>query len=171
MGCHSLFPGIFQFRDQTRVSCIASEFSNFKNEGNSDMCYTWIKLEDVMPSEISQLQKEKSCTIPHTWSTQSPVQSLSHVRLFVTPWTTARQASQSFTNSQSLLKLMFIELGMPSKHLTLCCPLLLPPSIFPSIRVFSSESVLHIKWPTSWSFSFSISPSNKYSGLISFRMD
>ena len=101
----------------------------------------------------------------------SSVQSLSRVRFFVTPWTAASQASLSFINSQSLLKLMSIELVMPSNHLILCHPLLLPPSIFPSIRVFSSESVLHIRWPEYWSFSFSISPSNEYSGLFSFRMD
>ena len=101
----------------------------------------------------------------------SSVQSLSHVQLFVTPWTAARQASLSITNSQSLPKLMTIESVMPSNHLILCCPLLLLPSIFPSIRVFSDESALHIRCPKYWSFSFSISPSNKYSGLISFRMD
>ena len=89
----------------------------------------------------------------------SSVQSFSCVRLFATPWTAACQASLSITNSQSLLKLMSIESVMPSNHLVLCCPLLLPPSIFPSIRVFSSESVLHIRWPKYWSFSFSISPS------------
>ena len=89
----------------------------------------------------------------------------------VTPWTAARQASLSITNSQSLLKLMSIVLVMPSNHLILCHPLLLPPSTFPSIRVFSNESVLHIRWPKYWSFSFSISPSNEYSGWISFRMD
>ena len=91
-------------------------------------------------------------------------------QLFAIP-TAAHQASLSITNSQSLLKLMSIESVMPSNHLILCCPLLLPPSIFPSIRVFSSESVLRIKWPKYWSFNFSISPSNEYSGLISFRMD
>ena len=101
----------------------------------------------------------------------SSIQSLSHVRLFVSPWTAARQASLSITKSQSLLKLMSIKSVMPSNHLILCRPLLLLPSIFPSIRVFASESVLHIRWPKHWSFSFSISPSNKYSGLISFRMD
>ena len=100
----------------------------------------------------------------------SSVQSLSHVRLFATPWITAHQASLSITNSRSLLKLMSIESVMPSKHLILCCPLL-RPSIFPSIRVFSNESVLCIRWPKYWGFSFSISPSNEYSGLISFRMD
>ena len=99
----------------------------------------------------------------------SSVQSLSHVRLFATPRTAARQASLSITNSWSLLKLMSIELVMPSYHLILCHPLLLLPSSFPSIRVFSNESVLHIRWPKYWNFSFS--PSNKYSGLISFRID
>ena len=99
------------------------------------------------------------------------VQSLSRVWLFVTPGTAARQASLSITNSQSVLKLMSIELVMPSNHLILRHPLLLPPSNFPSIRVFSNESVLHIRWPKYWSFSFSISPSSEYSGLISFRMD
>ena len=89
----------------------------------------------------------------------------------VTPWTAARQASLSITNSQSLLKLMSIESVMPSNHLILCHPLLLPPSIFPSIRVFSSESVLCIRWPKYWNFCFNISPSNEYSGLISFRID
>ena len=101
----------------------------------------------------------------------SSVQLLSRVRLFATPWTVACQASQSTTNSQSLRKLMSIESVMPSNHLILCRPLLLPPSIFPSIRVFSNQSVLHIRWPRYWSFSFNISPSNEYSGLISFRMD
>ena len=99
------------------------------------------------------------------------VQSLSRVWLFTTPWTAACQVSLSFTIFQSLLKLTSIESIMPSNHLILCCPLLLLPSIFPSIRVFSNESVLCIRWPKYWSFSFSISPSNEYSGLISFRID
>ena len=90
---------------------------------------------------------------------------------FAAPWTAARQASLSITNSWSLLKPMSIESVMPSNHLILCCPLLLPPSIFPSIGGFSDELVLHIRWPEYWSFSFNISPSNEYSGLISFRMD
>ena len=101
----------------------------------------------------------------------STVQSLSRVQLFATPWTAARQASLSITISQSLLKLMSTESVMPSNHLVLCRPLLLPPSIFPSIRVFSNELVLCIRWPKDWTFSFSISPSNEYSGPISFRMD
>ena len=97
--------------------------------------------------------------------------SLNHIRLFATPWTAAHRASLSITNSQSLLKCTSIELVTPSNHLILCRPLLLLPSIFPSIRVFSNESVLCIKWPKYWSFSFSISPSNEFSGLIFFRMD
>ena len=101
----------------------------------------------------------------------SSVQLLSRVRLFVTPWTAAHQASLSITNSQSLLKLMSIESVMPSNHIILCRPLLLQPSVFPSIRVFSDESVLCIRWPKYWSFSFSISPFSEYSVLISFRMD
>ena len=105
------------------------------------------------------------------WVSSSSVQSLSRVRLFATPWTAARQASLSIINSQSQLKLMSIESVMPSNHLIICHPLLLPPSIFPSIRVFSNKSVLHINWPKYWSFIFSISSSNEYSGLISFRMD
>ena len=99
------------------------------------------------------------------------VQLLSHVQLFATLSTAECQASLSFTISQSLLKLMSIESMMPSNHLILCCPLLLPPSIFPSIRVFSSESGLHIRWPKYWSFSFNISPSDEYSGLIFFRIN
>ena len=98
------------------------------------------------------------------------VQSLSRVQLFAASWTRAHQASVSFTLSQSLLKLMSIESVMASNHLILCCPLLLLPSVFPSIRVFSNASVLYIRWPKDWSFSFSISLSSEYSGLISFRM-
>ena len=101
----------------------------------------------------------------------SSVQLLSCVQLFATPWTAACQTSLSIINSWSLLKLMSITLVMPSNHLILCHPLLLLPSSFPSIKVFSSESVLHIRWPKYWSFRFSISPSNEYSGLISFRID
>ena len=111
---------------------------------------------------------------PHVYqprdSVTESVQSLRHVGLFVTPWTAVPQASLSFTISQSLLKLMSMESVMPSNHLILCCPLLLLPSIFPGIRVFSNESVLHIRWPKYWSFRFSTSPSNEYSGLIFFRI-
>ena len=103
--------------------------------------------------------------------THGSVQLLSRVRLFVTPWTAACQASLSITNSWSLLKLMSIESVMSSNHLTLCHALLLLPSIFPSMRIFSNESVLPIRWPKYWSFSFSISPSNEHPGLMSFRMD
>ena len=115
--------------------------------------------------------EDTSLPLPHSPAQFSPVQSLSHVRHFVTPQTAACQASLSITNSQSLLKFMSIESVTSSNHLILCHPLLLPPSIFPSIRVFSNESVLCIRWPKYWSFSFSISPSNEYSRLISFRMD
>ena len=101
----------------------------------------------------------------------SSVQLLSHVRLFPTPWTAAHQASLSITNSRTLLKLKSIQLVMPSSHLILCRPLFLPPSIFPGIRGFPNESVLHIRWPKYWSISFSISPSHDYSGLISFWID
>ena len=103
--------------------------------------------------------------------TFSSVQLLSHVQLFATPQTAACQASLSITNFQSLLKLMSIKLVMPSNNLILCRPLLLPPSIFPSLRVFSSESARRIRWPKYWSFSFNISPSNEHRGLIPFRMD
>ena len=101
----------------------------------------------------------------------SPVQSLIRVRLFATPWTTARRASLPITNSQSLPKLISIELVMPSNHLILCHAFLPPSSVFPSIRVFSNVSGLHIRWPKYWSFSFNIGPSNEHSGLISFRLD
>ena len=101
----------------------------------------------------------------------SSVQSLSHVRLFVSPWITARQASLSITNSRSSLKLMSIKSVMPSSHLILCHPLLLLPPVPPSIRVFSNESTLRMRWPKYWHFSFNISPSNEHPGLISFRMD
>ena len=110
------------------------------------------------------------------YTNQCSVQLLCHVQLFATPWTATRQASLSITNAQSLLKPMPIKSVIPFNHLTFCSPLLLPPSIFPSIRVFSNEKtssfpVLCIRWPKYWSFSFSVSPSNDYSGLISFRMD
>ena len=124
--------------------------------GNSVQCYAAAYMGGKFGEESAQF---------------SSVQSLSCVQLFTTPWTAALQASLSITNSRSLLKLMSIESVMPSNHLISCHPLLLPPSIFPSIRVFSSESVLRIRWPKYWSFSFSISPSNEYSELISFRMD
>ena len=114
------------------------------------------------------MQLELFVFVLNLFSSVQSVRSLSRIRLFATPWTAAHQASLSITSSQSLLKLISIESEMPSNHL--CCPLLLPPSILPSITVFSNESALCIRWPRCWSFSFSISPSNEYSGLISFRM-
>ena len=126
------------------------------------------------PPKAVTLCSNRATSIAHLssgCSKLSSIQSLGHVWLFATPWTAAHQASLSITNSWSLLKLMSIELVMPSNYLTLCCPLLLLPLIFPRIRVFSSESVLCMRWPKYWSFSFSISLSNEYSGLISFRKD
>ena len=116
----------------------------------------------------------KHCMLMHILESgkrYSSVQSLSHVRLIATPRAAARQASLCITSFQSLPRLMSIESVMPSNHLILCCPLLFPPSVFPSIRVFSNESALHIRWPKYWSISFSISPSNEHPVLISFRMD
>ena len=126
-----------------------------------------------------QLVRESKTRTPQVFqdfSVMSPsyfssVHLLSCVRLFMTPRTAARQASLSITNSQNLLKLMSIDSVMPSNHLILCHPLLLPPSIFPSIRVFSNESALRMRWPKYWSFSFNTSPSNEHPRLISFRMD
>ena len=125
---------------------------------------------EVFPRYISviDLNVSFSVELEHQFRT---VQSLSHVRLSETPWTAAHQDSLSITNSQSPPKSMSIESVMPSNHLILCRPLLLMPSIFPSIRLFSSQSVLHIRWPKYWNFSFNISPTNEYPGLISFRMD
>ena len=122
---------------------------------------------------INLKKKQSLCTLWQQWLFDflSSVQSLSRVQLFVTPWTAAQQTSLSFTNYWSLLKLMSIESGMPSNHLILCHPFLLLPSFFPSIRLFSNESVLRIRWTKYWSSSFSISPPNEYSGLISFRID
>ena len=122
-------------------------------------------------AELSRRRVRGSGPSAGTGATVVVVQSLSHIRLFATPWTAACQASLSITNSRSVLKLMSIESVMSSSHLILCRPLLLLPSIFPSIRVFSNESALHIRWPKYWSFSFSISPSNEYSELTSFRVD
>ena len=121
----------------------------------------WIKLLWILPRSLCG----------HMYSVQFSSVSRSRVRRFATPWTTAHQASLSTTNSWSLPKLMSIESVMPSNHLIICCPLLLLPSIFPSIRVFSNESTLRIRWPKYWSFSFNISPSNEHPGQISFRMD
>ena len=133
------------------LTCLLQEFSSILDQSEADI---------MSPSCIGT-----------TRNVPSSVQLLSHVQLFVTPWPAAHQASLSITNSWSLLKLMSFRSVMPSNHLILCRPLLLPPSIFPSIRVFPNESVRPIRWPKYWSFSFSISPSNEQSGLISFRMD
>ena len=122
----------------------------------------------ILPTKSLALQHHQDAIL--YWRISHWAQSFSHEQLFVTPWTAAHQVSLSIINSQSLLKLMSIKSVMPSNHLILCCPLL-PPSIFPSIEVFSNESVLCIRWPKYWSFSLSISPSTEYSGLISFRMD
>ena len=139
----------------------------------------WIYHLDLVPQEsLLRYSQRLECMAAYDGQKQvrlswqgSSVQSLSRVWLFVTPWTAARQASLTITNSRSSSKLMSIEFVMPSSPLILCHPLLLLPSIFPSIRVFSNESALHIRWPKYWSFSFSISPSNERPGLISFRMD
>ena len=139
----------------------------------------WAAISFSRGSSQSRDQTYLSCIVGGFFTTGLPGkpiikttvdQSLSHVQLFATPWTAARQAPLSITNSQSLFKLMSIESVMPSNHLILCHPLLLLPSIFPSIKVFSNESALCIRWPKYWCFSFSIRPSNEYSGLISFRM-
>ena len=122
----------------------------------------------ILTSDILYTTQEIILSFFHQFSS---LESLSHVQLFANPWTAARQDFLSNTNSQSLLKLMSIESVMPSNHLILCSPLLLLPSIFPSIRVFSNESALPIRWPKYWSFSFNITPSNEHPGLISFRMD
>ena len=133
--------------------------------------------EDLPNPGTEPVSPESPAVAGRFFTTEPPVnfliavQSPSCVQLFVTPWTAARQASPSFTISRSFLKLMSVESVMTSNHLILCHPLLFLPSIFPSIRVFSSESVLCIRWPKCWSFSFSISPSNEYSGLIPFRID
>ena len=146
----------------------------------NDLCDTWY-LEWLWfyysDSELSSVRRRKTCSGTHILLNFllvlqfSSVQLLSHVWLFIIPWTAARQASLSITNSRSPHKPMSIELVMPYNHLILCHPLLHLPSIFPSIRVFSNESALSIRWPKYWSFSFNISPSNKQTGLISFRMD
>ena len=136
--------------------------------------YRYYKCQDTSSGQIGSLSIMRPSVLLKMigrFDTVSSAQSLSRVRLFVTPCTAACQASPSITSSWSLLKFMPIESMMPSNHLMLCRPLLLLSSIFPSIRVFFNESVLRIRWPKYWSFSFSISPSNEYSGLISFRMD
>ena len=129
------------------------------------------KLTTPLLTQYPETQETHGKLSPNNSAQFSSVQLLSHVRLFAAPWTAAHQATLSITNSWSLLKLTSIESVMLSNYLILCRPLLLPPSIFPRIRIFSNESVLHMRWPKYWSFNFSISLSNEYSGLISFRMD
>ena len=157
-----------------------SELQTFCCRGTGQGLCTWESRGSQLPSFplLSLLSPSKGAKNKNagTWcfifhSQFSSVQLLSRVRLFATPWITARQASLSITNSQSSLKLMSIELVMPSSHLILCRPLFLLPPIPPSIRVFSNESTLRMRWPKYWSFSFSISPSNEHPGVISFRMD
>ena len=189
-----------KLEQQLDATYITIRMTKIQNTGNTKCwlrCHShripcWWKCKMVPPfgEKISQSLSKLTIILPHNpviarlhfyWkelkthlpksSHTSSVQLLSHVRLFATPWTAARQASLSITNSWRLLKLMSIKLVMPSNHLILFCPLLLLPSIFPSIWVFSIESVLCIRWPMYWNLSFSISPSNEYSGLISFRMD
>ena len=137
--------------------------------------YNWVTLCCIPETQYCKwIMLQLKNTINHIdqlYIKFSSVQSLSCVRLFLTPWTTARQASLSITNCQTLSKPMSIESVMPFNHLSLCRPLLLPPLIPPSMRVFSNESVLHMRWPKYWSFSFTTSPSNEHPGLISFRMD
>ena len=124
-------------------------------------------MRGLISPNVCQILSFKNFNLP----TGCSVQSLSYVQFFANPWTAAQQDSLSITNTWSLLKFMYIELVIPSNHLIFCCPLLFLPSIFPNIRVFSNESVLHIRWPKYWSSSFSICPSNEYSGLISFGID
>ena len=157
--------------DKQNLECLYNGISfSHKKSWSTDAYTIWMNLKNIILSKISQAQRLYTM-IPFIWNILSSVQSLSRVQLFATPWNAARQASLSITNSQNLLKLMSIESVMPSNHLILCRPLLFPPSIFPSIRVFSNSSVLRIKWPKYWSFCFSINPSDEYSGLISFRTD
>ena len=139
----------------------------------SKVCFSQSSKRDMkcIYFESTYVISTNICWCPQASLSLKLVQSLSCVRCFATPWTAACQDYLSFTISWSLLKLMSIESVMPSNHLILCCPFLLLPSVFPSIKVFSSELAPHIRWPKYWSFSFSISPSNEYSGLVSFRTD
>ena len=148
---------------ETQVQCLGQEDCLKKEMATHSSVLAWKIPWTQDPGRLQSMQSKRIQF--------SSLQSLSRVPLFATPWTAARQASLSITNSWSLLILKSIESVMPYNHLILCHHLLLPPSIFPSIRIFSNESVLRNRWPKYWSFSFSISPSHEYSGLISFRMD
>ena len=172
--------GSSQPRDRTQVSHFNRQILYCLSHQGSPRILEWVAYPFSRASSQPRNQTGVSCIAGGfftSWASReaygllSSVPSLSCVWLFATPWTVARQASLSITNSRSLLKLMSIASLTTSNPLILCRPLLLLPSIFPSIRVFSSESVLHIRWPKYWSFSFSISPSSEYSGLISFRID
>ena len=170
---------------------VSSDFSSVQFSSVAQSCLTWFRLQQKQgkfPGVGSGNTLQLSClensmdrrawqptlhgvAVGHNWAHFSSVQLLSCVQLFETPWTAARQTSLSITNLRRLLNLMSVESVMPSNHLILCRPLLLPPSILPSIRVFSNVSILCIRWPKYWTFSFIVSPVNEYSGLISFRMD
>ena len=180
----SLYPAIKDLLSANIIDCLPSTRHYARHQNLSKSKKTWPWLEGAhgligtgrrypflflcqFNSDLVVVGKWK----PHPSWQFSSIQLLSHIRLFVTPQTAAHQASLSITNSQSLLKLVSIESVIPSNHLILCCPLLFLASIFPSIRVFSDESVLRIRWPKYWRFTFGISSSNKYLGLISFRMN
>ena len=164
VGCHFSCRQSSRPRDQTRISCSSCI--------DRQILYNWTSWGDLKKMRLAKLWLNlQDSTLHHMTHQISSVQSFSCVWLFATPWTAARKVSLSITNSQSLLKLRSIASVMPSNHLILCCPLLLLPSIFPSIRVFSNESVLHIRWPKYWCSMFSISPSNEHLGLIFSRMD
>ena len=179
----SLLRGSSQLRNRAWVSCIAEILYQLSDEGHTKYIYIWKFLQKISGSKstwvagtfssnsVIFLHEENRKHRPPDILLLCSVQLLSHVQYFATPWTAAHQASLSITNSQSPQKPMSIESVMLSNHLILCRPLLLLPSIFPSMRVFSNESALHIRWPKYWSFSFNISPSNEHPGLISFRMD
>ena len=157
-------------RYEMMISFPSSIYTDVEFLGQMAIWFFWIiKFATVATSICIPTNSDKGSISPHPH--QHSIQSLSRVQLFVTPWTATLQDSPSITNSQNLLKLMSIESVMPSNHLILCRLLLLPPSIFSSIRVFSNKSVFLIRWPKYWSFSFSISPSNEYSGLLSFGID
>ena len=169
--CPSPTPGVYSNSCPLSQWCHYFMANRWGNNGKQWLTlFSWAPKSLQMVTAVMKLKDTYSLG-EKLWPTFSSVQWLSHVWLFVTPWNAAFQASLSITTSQSLLRLMSIKSVMPSNHLILCRPLLLLPSIFPSIRVFSNESVLRIGWPKYWSFSFILSPSNKHSGLISYRID
>ena len=172
MSCHALLQEIFPAQGSNPGLPHCRQILYYLSHQGSSRILEWVAYPFYRGTSQPRNWTRVSCIAGGffaSWATSS-VQSLSHVQLFAIPWTAACQASLSITNSQSLLKLMPIELVMPSNHLILCCPFLFLPSIFPSIRVFSNELGPRTRGPKYWSFSFSISPSNEYSGLISFRL-